>query len=86
MNMHDPNAAPIRRQGIIERTDAVEVYRFDKSAKLRIDIENGRIVTLTDVITGRSTLIAGMGWQLAIVSDPDGEWNDKPTATMEPVN
>lgn len=86
MNMHDPNAAPIRRQGIIEGTDGVEVYRFDKSAKLRVDIENGRIVTLTDVVTGRSTPFAGMGWQLALVSDPNGEWSDKPTVTLKPVN
>jgi hypothetical protein len=86
MNIHDPKAAAIRQQGVIEGTDRVEVYRFDKSAKLRIDIENGRIVTLTDVITGRSTPIAGMGWQLALVSDPDGEWDHKPTTTMQPVN
>lgn len=86
MDIEAPEAATYRSEAVIEGTDAVEVYRFDKNAKLRIDVVDGKIVTVADVVTGSSLDFAGRGWQIALVYDPDSEWTGKPTATLRSVS
>lgn len=86
MEDNSATSETLRQQAVIKGTDAVEVYRFDKAAKLYFEIVDGQIVQMVDLVNSKSDspepANLPKSCRLALVFDPRAEWKDRPTITL----